>query len=351
MAEGIRPVARRFGFVMSARLGRGVLIVGLACAAGCEKMPWSSGEKPAQPAAASATTTAVATQATMPDHPAIAAADVLATINGVAVSKADIQLRLKELKLLVTSTGQQWKPLTSQQLDGLMKELVNTELMSQDAEARGLGRSAEAQQRWAILRRNFFAQEWLNWSKEKLDVSSAEIEQYYEKNKLGFREPERRKLRQLTVASEDQAKQALARLLGESMDFAALVQQISISSNAPTGGVIPDWVMRANEKLYMYPGEAEAKAAGVTSLDPALEAAAFAIDHVSGFSNYVKGPDNRYHIFQLTELKEARQRPSSELWDGIKNFLLAQKLQDAIGELRTKAKLEEFPERLQGIEQ
>lgn len=339
---------------MAHQVIRGCLLACLIGLAGCDKLPGFSQETPASPqstASATSTASSAAPAAVTPERPAVAPSDVMATVNGVSISKADLKFRIEELKALLKNAGQAWKPLTAEQLDGLLKEMVNTELMSQDAAARGLGRSAEAQQRWEMIRRNFFAQEWLTWNRTRLEVGSGEVEQYYEKNKLGFREPERRRLRQLTVDSEAQAKQALARLLGDSMDFSELVKQISTGANAPTGGMIPEWVMRANEKAFMYGTDADAKAAGVISLDPALEAAVFAIDQVNGFSNYVKGSDNRYHIFQLVERKEARQRPSSEVWDSIKNFLLVQKLQEAITELKGKAKVEEFPERLTGIDQ
>ncbi len=336
---------------MAHQVVRGLLAAALIALAGCDKLPGFSQDAPKQDAASATPTASAPSAAVTPERPAVAPDEVLASVNGVPISKADLIFRIEELKVLVKNIGQAWKPLTTEQLDGLLKELVNAELMSQDAAARGLARSTEAQQRWEMIRRGFFAQQWLEWHRTKLEVGSDDVERYYEQNKLGFREPERRRLRQLTVESESQAKQALARLLGESMDFAALVQQISVSANASNGGMIAEWVMRANEKAFMYGTDADAKTAGVISLDPALEAAVFAIDQVNGFSNYVKGSDNRYHIFQLVERKEARQRPSSEVWDGIKNFLLMQKLQEAMNELKGKAKIEEFPERLTGVDQ
>jgi hypothetical protein len=109
--------------------------------------------------------------------------------------------------------------------------------------------------------------------------------------------------------------------------------------------------MRANEKAFVFQSDAEAAAAQVTSLESALEAAAFAIDKVSGMSSYVKGSDNRYHIFQLAEREQDRVRPLNEVWDQIKQFLLVQKLQHELEALRSRAKLETFPERLGAVTQ
>ncbi len=328
-----------------------LLVLGLGVV-GCDKLPWPfntiKSTASIHPVTASATTTPTAVT---PSKPSVLPADILAMVNGVPISKADVEMRIKELKALTTSLRQPWKSLTPEQIEAVLKELINTELMSQEAVARGLDRSTEAQRKWEFVRRGFFAQEWLGWNRDRQEISQADVEKYYEQNKLGFREPERRRLRQLTIASEDQAKQALAKLLGESMDFAALAQQISVGATAKDGGMIADWVMRGNEKAYRYRTEEDAKAAGIMSLDPVLEAAAFAIDHDNGLSNYVKGPDNRYHIFQLVKHEVGRQLPLNEVQDTIKTYLTIQKLQQSMEALTTQAKIEKFSERLSRVEQ
>ncbi len=324
-------------------------MAGLLVVVGCDKLPWSSTDNKHDGATATAALTTAQTGVT-PGKPTVAPGEVLAIVNGVSISKNDLELQVQELKTLVTSLGQEWKPLTKEQREGILKELIKTELLSQEAVARGLDRELKAQQRWEFLRRGFFAQEWLRWNQERQEVSSAEVEQYYERYKPGFIEPEQRQLRRIVVASEEQTKQALARLLGESMDFTALAQQVSLGPEAKDGGLMPGWVMRREEKSRMFLSEENAQAAGVTSLDPALEAAAFAIDRENSLSNYVKGADNRYHIFQLVKRKDARQVPLTEVWDRIKNALLVQKLQQSITELRDKAKVQEFPERLDNVE-
>jgi len=329
---------------------RGLLIAGLMAAGGCEKISQLLFPKSKEHSSAAAALT-TAQQAVIPVKLSVPPSDVVATVNGVAISKSDVQMRVQVLKTLIRNAGQEWKPFTAEQLDAILKDLVNTELTSQDAVARGLDRPMDVQRRWEFMRRDFFAQEWLRWYQEHEEVGSADVTQYYEEHKIGFRQPERRRLRQLTVASEEQAKQVLARLLGESTEFTSLAQQISIAPSAKDGGLLPGWVMRANEKAFLYPSETEAKNAGVMSLDPTLEAAAFAIDQTQGLSNYVKGSDNRYHIFQLTERQEVRQRPLAEVYDMIKNYLLVQKLQQSVDALNKKAKIERFPERLESVTQ
>lgn len=331
------------------------LVVVALTATGCEKLPWSIGQQSrtstaAAPAVAPAAPSAAAAGSSA-TKPMVAPDDVVATVNGEPVSKADVELRIQDLKALVTGLGREWKPLTSQQLSALLDELVNNELVTQDAISRGLDHTEETQRRLEYLRRSFFTQEWLRWNRDKLQVTDEEIQQYYDTNKPGFRQPERRKLRQIVVASEADAKQVLSKLLSESVDFATVAQQVSTVSSAANGGMINEWVMRANEKRFLYSSDADAAAAGVINLDESLEAAAFAIDKENGLSNYVKGSDGKYHVFQLVKKEDSRQRMLSEVRDGIKNFLLAQKLQQSMNELTAKAKIQKYPERLESVKQ
>ena len=349
----LRETMRCLGQARRGLFCGGLLLVSLGTL-GCDNLPWSSSSGKHSDTASAALTTAQS--GVSPGRPAVPPDDVVAMVNKVPISKADLELRLKDLKVAVESAGQTWTPLPLDapegqlSLKGVMKELVNAELMSQDAVARGLDRTLPVQQRWESLRRTFFAQEWLRSNQDHIAVTDDEINKYYEENKAGagFREPQRLKLRQLVIASEEQANHALAQLHGGTTEFDALAQQISLGPTAAQGGLLSSWVMRASDKAARYT-EQEASSAGIISLDPALEAAAFAIDQVGGLSSYVKGADNHYHILKMVERKDERQRDKSELWDDIKGYLTVQKLQATIEELRTKATIERHPERLEGI--
>ena len=312
--------------------------------AGCDQLPWGN-KKPVD------ATPATAQSSTAPGRPVVAPGEVVATVNGVDISKQDVEFRVQELKAMVVNLNRPWTSLTEDQLKGVVDELVNNELMSQDALARGLDRSTDTRRRWEFLRRGFFVQEWILAKQDQFKIGSTDVEQYYEQNKLGFRVPERRRLRQISVASEEQAKSVLGRLLSEGADFAALAKESSLAPTASQGGMITGWVMRATEQAFLYRTEADASAADVSHLDPALEAAAFAIDRVNGLSSYVKGPDDRYHLFQLVEREQERTRPLNEVWDQIKNFLLLQKAQQELDALKQRAKVETFPERLATVTQ
>lgn len=321
------------------------LAVAAACAlalAGCDNMPWANKDGNAS---AGLTT---AQSGMVPGKPSVLPNDVLASVNGVPISKADLELRIQELKALVEGSGEAWTPLTREQLTALLDEMVNNELASQDAVARGLDRSLETQRRWEYLRRQFFAQEWLRSMQTQLDVPSEQVERYYTENKEGFRDRESIRLRQLSVGSEEEAKRALSQLYAGSLSFESLARQISSGPSAADGGLLPKPVMRAADRDFMAYVQPDLD---VLVLDPLLETAAFAITQANGLSSYVKGADGRSHIFQLVARAPEAQRPLAEVHDQIKSFLTLEKLQEAVDALKGKAQVERHEERLDSIVQ
>lgn len=292
-------------------------------------------------------------EAVVPQPPVVLPNDVIAKVNGVPISTDDIQMRIQDLKLQmsVINPDMPWEPLNQEELRSILEQLIEAELMTQEAIAEGVHRSRDAKQRWAFLRRGFLSEAWIRWKQEKL-VSNSEIERYYKESLQGFREPERIRLRQLVVATEPEARQVLARLYGEAgAEFAAMTREISIGPMAATGGMMGGWVMRTADRAAIFMSEEEALAAGVVHLDPILESAAFAIDREHGISNLVKGPDSRYHIFQLIKRQEGRQRSLTEVRDDIQQFLVQDKLRQAVNDLASAVQIERHAEQLKDVMQ
>src|SRR6185436_13417859 len=139
--------------VAASRLARAILVLSLFGAAGCDQLSSMFGGKDE----------AVATPGTAPapvhmTRPEVAPGDVLANVNGSPIAKADVEIRIEEVKALAENLGQPWTTLTKEQLESGLEELINSELMSQDAVTRGIDRDPKVQQRWEVARRQFFAQ-------------------------------------------------------------------------------------------------------------------------------------------------------------------------------------------------
>lgn len=320
-----------------------VFALAVVAAAGCDKIT----SKLAGGASKSSTAAAAPAKPSglVVSQPMVSPAETVAKVNDRAISKREVELLLQNFKAAVEARGQTWTPPSEEQLKQLVDEMVLAELRAQDALARGWDRQTETQTRLGLLARDFFNQEWFTRQADQLTIGDSEVEAFYRANPQWFREPEQIRVRQIVLASEDQAKAVLVKLL-EGADAASVAQQMSVRPEAAEEPLVGQWVMRAADKA--------ARARGDDSIrelrDPALEQAAFAVDQTGGLSSYVKGADGNFHIFQLIERRPARQRSQLEVADDIKTMLRLERLNKLSGELEHKGKVEKFPERLSGVQ-
>jgi parvulin-like peptidyl-prolyl isomerase len=338
MGNAVVQVTRVHGRTPATVFGA-VLVAALAVSAGCDKVQGNSQSPATSAPAATASSTAV-------PRPKVAPGDVVAQVNKGAVSRQDVELVLQNVRATVEAQGQEWKAPTEEELRGLVDGLVLAELKLQDALGRGLDRDPESQRRMLLLARNFYAQEWDRSQLAQIEVTQPEIEQFYEANRLFFRTPERIRVRQMVLPSEEQAKAVLVRLL-EGVDFESQAQQSSLQPDAAAGPMVDQWVMRSGEKAVYAPDDETIR----ELRDPALEQAAFAITKDGGVSSYVEAADGQYHLFQLVERQPASQQPLVEVQDRLRILLQAQRIDEKAKQLRDNAKVDTYPERLSDLQQ
>ncbi|MBI3083222.1 MAG: peptidyl-prolyl cis-trans isomerase [Candidatus Omnitrophica bacterium] len=290
----------------------------------------------------------------MPLRPHILPDEILAKVNDRIIGTRDLELTLQDLKSTTDALGRTWTTLPAESqpdqydLHDLLDELILAEVRAQDSVARGLDRKTDVQTRFWVRYRNFFSQEWVSWQLEqvKQEIGEQEVEEYYTANRWIFRDPAKIRVRQLMVSAEDQAKAALVKLL-EGVEFATVAQQMSVRPEAAQSPLVEQWVMRGAEKATFVASTDES----VRALDPVLEQGAFAIDKVGGISSYLKGADGNFHIFQLVERQDGREKPLAEVADPIRNLLRLQKLSEKSDALRKNAKIDTFVERLSNVHQ
>ena len=300
--------------------------------AGCDKGPGKD------------TTAAAPTQTPsgFPSRPMASPDQVLARVNNAVITKQDLQAIIDTGKDAMKQQGKDWTP-TKEELGQLLDGLVLSELQAQDAIARGLDRKPDIQQRYSMLFRNFFAQEWAMTKMSELEPTQQEIQEIYDQNRAGFVVPEQIQVRQMVLSSEQSAKDALKRLL-DGENFVTVAQQMSSRPELAQGQEAQKPVMRRNEKAIAAPGDPK-----IRELAPALEQAAFAIATEGATSTYVPGPDNNFHIFQLVRRQAPRPQTLAEVTDLIKGELRRRKAVALTDDLRKKAKVTPFPERLEGL--
>ncbi|MBM3243965.1 MAG: hypothetical protein FJZ12_03930 [Candidatus Omnitrophica bacterium] len=160
---------------------------------------------------------------------------------------------------------------------------------------------------------------------DKIDVTSKEIEDYYNTFKDQLKEPEERQVREIVVNNEREANDILVSLL-QGGDFATIAKERSKAATAKQGG---DLGFIAKGKKF-------------TQFD---EVAFSDVLDVGRTSSVFKGPDG-YYIIKLEAKKGGKQKSLSELWDDIKRGLTflkqQQKIEELIGKLSRDAKIEVY---------
>ena len=321
-------------------------VLALSVSVGCERWPWEAKSEAVSPPASGQPTTAQPS-----GYLPVPSQEQVALVNQTPLSTTDVELSLLEVKRFVQAAQQEWKPLPVQdlpdQLDvyDVMENLIEAELKAQDARARGVDRQASIQRRFRYLERSFYAQEWERWQREHATPTAQEIRQFYEQNKAGFVDPERVRVRQIVTQTVTEAEAVRTKAV-QGTDFAQLARDFSMGAGKEQGGAI-GWHLRAmdKERLRLIGGSPMEEV-----FFPQLEPIAFALEQHQ-ISQPVKGPDGRYYIVELEDRKPAREQTELEVHDTVKELLTAQKIQQALTQLRSKAKLDKFPEHLSSVQQ
>ena len=204
--------------------------------------------------------------------------------------------------------------------------------MYQEAKAQGLDKQAETQEILRNLEVNILANQFLQEEIGNLLVTSSEIEEFYNLYKDQYRQVEERKIREIVLDSETEAKEILIELL-KGVDFAALARERSRAESASTGGDLG----------FIQKGQ---RGADFIRFDEV----AFSASLESGqISNIFKNKDY-YYIIRVEKIKGGQPVTLSEVWDEIKRNVLflkqQQKLQELSSQLLKDAKVVIYEERI-----
>ncbi|MBI4355656.1 MAG: peptidyl-prolyl cis-trans isomerase [Candidatus Omnitrophica bacterium] len=313
----------------------GLLALGAALT-GCDRLPWAKSQAAAASAGPSAAASRAVRQA-MPARP-VDPAKVIAEVNGRLITVEEFHRRVRGL-------AEEYRPKSLEDKKRLLEELIGVELIVQDAKARGLGQDPEVVQRLDDLEQVLLYQEAVQREMAGVAVTDAEAEKFYKDYQVGFKEPERVRLKQLVVKTEADAKAILVTLLQGTSTFEQIVRERSVGPAAAQGGDVGYVIRAADKAIAEQSGQA---APATTSLFPQLEQAAFALE-VGGISGIIKGPEG-YYIVKLVERKEGSVRPLTEVWQQVRDGLLLlkqqQHFQEKLGGLRGKARVTVYEDKL-----
>lgn len=235
----------------------------------------------------------------------------IATVNGVAVP----QSRAEYLMQQQVQRGAQ----DSDQLRGMVREeLVNREILMQEANRLGIQRQPEVQTQLDMARQEILVSAYLRDWVKKHPITDAEIQKEYDRAKAQHGDKEY-KARHILVETEDQAKKLISDLKkgGKFDDLAS--KNSKDTGSAQRGGDL-DWNVPATyDKQF---------ADAMVKLEK---------------GKYTESPVQTrfgYHIIQLDDVRAARFATLAEVKPRIQQALAQQKIDELVKGLRAKAKVE-----------
>jgi peptidyl-prolyl cis-trans isomerase C len=275
---------------------------------GCEKLKINSGP----PATTSSTAAPATSVAPLKPQGTIVAqvGDMYITLEQLDQEIADMNARYNK---------DQPKKLTPEEKTAYLKEvMVPRYLFYIEAKANGIDKDAKIREQLLNVEVSLVAGEFL--SKETVDSNppAKEIEAFYEQYKDQFRPTEERRIREIMVSTEAEAKEVLIELL-KGTDFAAIAQERSKAESASKGGDLG----------YITKGQRgeDFKKFDEVAFSPSLE---------NGQISSVFKDKKGYYVIRLDASRGGQAPSLNDVWDQVKNTYVALKQQQKIQELNGK---------------
>lgn len=237
--------------------------------------------------------------------------DAVARVNGVAVPRV-------RQDIVVEQQSQRGMPDNPQTRAMVREELINREVIAQEAQRSGVAKNPQVQTQMEMARQEVLVGAYINDWLRKNPVSDAEVQKEYERVKAstGGREY---KARHILVDTEDQAKGLIAELR-KGGKFDELASKNSKDSGSAQRGGDLDWNVPSNfDKQF---SEAMVK----------LEK-----------GKYTEAPVQTrfgYHIIQLDDVRPVNFPALNEVRSRIQQQLTQHKIEGLVKSLRAKAKVE-----------
>ena len=264
-----------------------------------EKKPEEKKSKPAAKAA--------------PAKPAAGAAKggTIATVNGVAVPQG-------RADFLMQQQQQRGAPDNEQMRNAVREELINREVIAQEAQRAGMANNAEVKAQLDIVRQEIIVGAYLREFARKNPITEAEIQKEYDRAKSQHGDKEY-KARHILVETEDQAKNMIAEL-----KKGAKFEDLASKNSKDTGSA-----QRGGDLDWNVPG----------TFDKMFSDAMVKLEK----GKYSDAPVKTrfgYHIIQLDDVRPAKFATISEVRPRISQMLVQNKIEELIKGLRAKAKIE-----------
>lgn len=202
----------------------------------------------------------------------------------------------------------------------LLDEMINLELLAQEAKRQGLDRDPLVQMRIDQALRDEMLRQRFESLPGPEAIAEHEVRAYYDAHQQEFNEPERRRLSEIVVADPRLAEQVLnSARAATAAEWGALVRAHSTAHRSSAEPLPLE--LEGDLGVVSAPGRT---GGNEPTLAPELLQAAFAIEKVGGVSEKPVLVQGKYHVLRLTSLMPARQRTYAEAERSVR-MTLAQK--------------------------
>lgn len=245
------------------------------------------------------------------DSPAVATiskADAVAVVNGQYISKAS--LTTLEAEISQRARGQSFPK------DKLLEELIQRELLIQDAKQKQLDKSPEYIERLETIKKSLLSQQAIQNHLKSNPITDAELEAEYSKNMT--ESGTEYKARHILVKTEEEAKQIIIEL-NNGADFVELAKTKSTGPSGPQGGDL-GW-FSANQMVAPFSEAAIALEDGKYTVAPVQ----------TQFG---------WHVILKEGTRAQTPPPFESVKEQLRPLLQRQKMQEYLDSLRTQAKIE-----------
>ena len=243
--------------------------------------------------------------------PKPAAGRPVAIVNGVAVPQA-------RADLLVLQQQARGAPDTEQLRSMVREELVNREIIMQEAQKSGLAKNAEIQTQLELARQEIIVSAYLRDYARKHPITEAEIQKEYDRIKAQRGDKEYR-ARHILVETEDQAKGIIADLK-KGGKFDELAGKNSKDTGSAQRGGDLDWQVPAEFDRQFSDAMVKLEKGKYTDTPVRTR--------------------HGFHVILLDDVRPAKFAALAEVRPRIQQVLVQNKIEQLVKGLREKAKIE-----------
>ncbi|MFA5356905.1 MAG: peptidyl-prolyl cis-trans isomerase [Candidatus Omnitrophota bacterium] len=240
---------------------------------------------------------------------------VIARVDDLAITSEQLGEEIDNYNQLVGDAAAQIVT-REQKVAYLNEELIGRYLFYIEAKKRGLDQRQAVQEALQNVEVNVLANQFIQDTIGNITVTSSEVENFYNLYKDQYQQAEERRVREIAVDSEQEARDILIELL-RGVDFSTLAGQRSRADSAANGGDLG--VIKKGSRGPEF---------------AAFDEVAFSRSLGAGQVSNIFKANNRYYIIKVESVKGGQARPLSEVWDEINRTVLFFKQQEKLQEIR-----------------